>query len=379
MHYNIKKIVIAVDSFKGCLTSTEVENVISDTIKTCLPDTRWVALPLADGGEGTMDVLIQSGKGKTIKVPAHDPLGRLVRVEIGIINQSLCVIEAAKACGLPLLKPEEQNPWTTTTYGVGELIETAIKLGYRNFILTIGGSATNDGGTGLLEALGYKFYDKNFKTLKGVGSSLQNIIYIDDYDVLPELKECRFKVACDVTNPLYGKNGAAFVYAEQKGADKDMILRLDDGLEQWNKTVYKYNGIDMNTLKGAGAAGGLGGALFAFLNAEPVSGIQLVLKAIDFEKQIEDADLIITGEGKIDEQSLMGKALQGILQAADKHGIPVIAITGKNALKKMIPNLKVLQITPDDMPLEEAIKPETAKQNLRNAINNLQLKAEANG
>ncbi len=364
----MKKIIIAPDSFKGSLTSIEVANAIEEGIKNVITNCEIVKLPIADGGDGTMDTLVSALKGKKIKIKAHDPLMRPIKVEYGLVqNGKTAVIEMAIANGLTLLDIAEQNPSATTTFGTGEIIKDALKRGCHSFLIGIGGSATNDAGTGMLKALGYRFIDKNGKETDGTGNSLSKITKIDESRVMPELKEAQFTIACDVNNPFSGLNGAAYVYAPQKGASEQMVKELDEGMESFRQLIEKVKGLNLNTIPGTGAAGGLGGGFVAFLNAELKPGIEMVLQAIDFDKHLLNSDLVITAEGKLDKQTAMGKAASGILDAASQKKIPVIAIGGTVEDKEVL--LKrgfssLFSTTPSTMPLQEAMQKDIAKRNI---------------
>ena len=369
----MKKIIIAPDSFKGSLTAIEVAIAIEKGVKNIFPDCETVKIPIADGGEGTMDTLVSAMDGTKVKVKVHDPLMRPIEVEYGLVNEELgnngktAVIEMAIASGLTLLSKEDQNPLTTTTFGTGEIIKDALKRGCRSFLIGIGGSATNDAGTGMLRALGYRFLDKNRKETNGTGELLFEISSIDESGVMSELKDAHFTIACDVNNPFSGTNGAAYVYAPQKGADERMIKELDNGMESFRKLIEKEKRLDLNTIQGAGAAGGLGGAFVAFLNAQLKPGIEMVLEAVDFEKHLQSTDLVITGEGKLDQQTGMGKAGSGVLDAASKKDVPVIAIGGsledvENLNKRGFVSL--FSITPSPMSAEQAMQKENAQKNI---------------
>lgn len=364
----MKKIIVAPDSFKGSLTSIEVANAIEEGIKKVNPNCNIVKLPIADGGEGTMNTLVSALEGKKIKIKAHDPLMRPIEVEYGLVeNGKIAIIEMATTSGLTLLNKEEQNPSTTTTFGVGEIIKDALKRGYLSFLIAIGGSATNDAGIGMLKALGFRFLDKNNKETNGTGISLQSINSIDELEVIPELKNAHFTIVCDVNNPFSGPNGAAYVYAPQKGANEQMVKELDKGMESLRKLIKKNKGVDLNTIPGSGAAGGLGGGCVAFLNAQLKPGIEVVLENVDFEKHLQNADLVITGEGKIDKQTAMGKAASGILDAASRKNIPIIAIGGavdeRDALVKR-GFTSLFSITPGPISLEEAMLQKNTKRNI---------------
>ena len=325
----IEKVVIAADSFKGSITSAEFADAAEQAIHHLLPTCEVVKIPVGDGGEGTVDALMKGLDGQYVRCAAHDPLMRPIVVSYGLSGDGrTAVIEMATAAGLTLLSSSERNPLLTTTYGVGEMIRDALDRGCRHFWLGIGGSATNDAGTGLLQALGYRFLDKDGKSLGQGGQILSSIEAIDTSSVSPVLREAKFTVACDVNNPFYGSTGAAFVFARQKGADEAMIQQLDEGLRHFASIIHRERGLRIDNLQGAGAAGGLGGGLVAFLNATLQPGIKTVLEAIRFEERIQGADLIITGEGRIDEQTLHGKTPFGILRAGLRHHIPVIALGG---------------------------------------------------
>ena len=325
-------------------------------------------IPIADGGEGTMDTLVSALGGQKVKVKVHDPLMRPIEVEYGLVNNGkTAVIEMAVASGITLLKKHEQNPLTTSTFGTGELIKDALIRGCRSFMIGIGGSATNDAGTGMLKALGYRFLDKKGEDTDGTGNSLQSIYTIDESGAMPELKEAQFTIACDVNNPFSGPNGAAYVYAPQKGATLQIVKKLDEGMESLRQLIKKEKEIDLNSVPGAGAAGGLGGAFVVFFNAQLKPGIEMVLEAVDFEKHLKNAELVITGEGKLDKQTGMGKAASGILDAANKKSVPVIAIGGsveevKNLNKRGF--ISLFSIVPSPMLLENALQKDIAQRNI---------------
>ena len=364
----MKKIIIAPDSFKGSLSSIEVSNAIEVGIKNVFPNCETVKIPIADGGEGTMETLVSALGGVKVKVKVHDPLMRLINVEYGLVNNGkTAVIEMATASGLTLLNKKEQNPRVTTTFGTGEIIKDALKRGCRSFMIGIGGSATNDAGTGMLRALGYRFLDKNGKETNGTGESLRLICSIDESGAMSELQEANFIIACDVYNPFSGSNGAAYVYAPQKGADKQATKELNEGLEHFRKLIKTVKKLDLNTISGAGAAGGLGGGFIAFLNAQLKPGIEMVLEAVDFEKHLQNAELVITGEGKLDKQTGMGKAASGILDAASKNNVAVIAIGGSiENMESLIKRgfVSAFSIVPYPMPLEEAMQKDTTTRNI---------------
>lgn len=321
------KVVIAIDSFKGSLTSLEAGLFAKEGIKRVYPDSDIQIVPIADGGEGTVQSLSQSMGGQIVKASVKNPLGESITAEYGIVNDT-AIIEMAAASGIALISKDKLNPMETTTYGVGEMIKDAIEKNCRDFIIGIGGSATNDGGTGMLMALGFEFLDENQKPIGYGAKELSRIKYVSDKNVIKELKECTFNIACDVINPLCGENGCSAVFAPQKGAKSEDIKAMDDGMKNYAQiTLKKYDSADMN-FPGAGAAGGLGFAFMAYLGGKLKSGIELILEKTDIEKYIKDADIVITGEGRIDSQTVMGKTPIGVARLAKKHKKPVIAFCG---------------------------------------------------
>lgn len=371
----MKKIVVAIDSFKGSLTSEEASKAVEEGIKTVYPSCKVLRFPIADGGEGVLDVLVSAMDGTYISLKAHDPFMQWVDTRYGLsADGKTALIEMASISGLTMVPANQRNPLLTTTYGVGELIKDALCRGCRNFIIGIGGSATNDAGLGMLQALGYRLLDKNGEELGVGGQVMAHVVTIDSSSVLPDLKESRFTVACDVDNPFYGPRGAAFIFAPQKGADTAMVELLDEGMLSLAHVIRQFTNIDIATVPGAGAAGGMGGALLAFMHAKLVTGIDLILDLLHFAQKITDADLIITGEGKIDRQTLMGKVPYGILKVAQNMHIPVVAIAGKVEdadVLKIAGFHGIYPITPEGMPLEQAMIPETAKGNIKAAISSI--------
>ncbi len=325
------KVVIAIDSFKGSLSSMEAGMAAREGIlKVC--DAKVIVRPLADGGEGTVEALLSGMGGEKISIDVTGPLGNRVSCSYGILeNGNTAVMEMAEAAGLKLVPKEQRNPMNTTTYGVGEMIKDAISRGCRDFIIGIGGSSTNDGGIGMLEALGYVFYDSEGRPVGSEGRELVRIAGLSMDGALPELKECRFRIACDVNSPLYGPLGAAHVFGPQKGATPEIVESLDQGLRSYSDTVARITGKATAAIPGTGAAGGLGYAFVTFLNGELESGISIILKEIKLEDDIKDADYVITGEGKLDFQTAMGKAPIGVARLAKKHGKKVIAFAGGTA------------------------------------------------
>ena len=327
------KIVLAPDKFKGSLTGMQFCAAVEKGVKKVLPNAEIIKLPLADGGDGTIEILEYHLKGKRIKVRVNDPLFRGIEASYLYMDSiKTAFIEMAEASGMCLLKKEDQNCYNTTTLGVGEIILDAIHKGAKTIILGIGGSATNDCGIGMASALGYTFEDENGVELSPVGKNLCLIKNINTNNVLPELKSVTFKVACDVTNPLHGKEGAAFVYGPQKGASPNEIIALDEGLKNISKLFKKEFDRDVQNIKGAGAAGGMGAGTSVFLNAELKSGIDLVKSLVSFDDKIEGANWIITGEGKLDSQTLSGKTIAGVITSAKRQNIPVAALCGSVSL-----------------------------------------------
>jgi glycerate kinase len=324
-----KKIVIACDKYKGNLSALEVCNIIKEAIIQTGKDVEIVVNPIADGGEGTVDTLIESYRGMMIQIPVTNPLGNEINAKFGILDNTTAIIEMSAASGLSLVPQALRNPMDTTTFGTGELISAAIQMGCSKIIIGIGGSATNDGGMGMAQALGVKFYDKNGEIISGYGG--RQLIKLDRIDLSgrdPAVKDISFFAACDVDNPLYGLGGAAYVYGPQKGADDEMVKELDAGLINFAEVVQKDLMIDVSELKGGGAAGGLGAGLFVFLNARLKRGVDLIIEATKLKEKIKGADLVITGEGVMDNQTFYGKSALGVAALAQKYNIPVITING---------------------------------------------------
>ncbi|MGL5682772.1 MAG: glycerate kinase family protein [Marinifilaceae bacterium] len=324
------KIIVACDSFKGSLTSEEIANVIKSTLKTEEKIDSVVGVAIADGGEGTLDAIAAwSTECVEHLCVVHNPIGAPICARyLGFPKQNRAFVELAVAAGLTLLNEEQRNPLITSTYGVGEIIRQAIEQGYTNITLTLGGSATNDAGVGMLQALGFSFLDEAGVEVEAGGAFLERIVEIKQDKVMPALAHCTFTVACDVENPLSGENGAAFVFAKQKGASDEMIGLLDNGLQHFATILEEYCGVSPNKLSGAGAAGGVGASVMLLLGATYQNGIATILEFMEFEKIVIDADVVITGEGKMDRQTLMGKAPYGILRIAEKRNVPVVAIAG---------------------------------------------------
>lgn len=329
------KIVIAPDKFKGSLSSLDFCSAVEEGINRISNQVKILKLPLADGGDGTIEIANYYLGGTMVEVEVNNPLFRRITASYLYAKTSqTAFIEMAEASGLWLLMEEERDCKNTTTYGTGEMILDAIQKGAKKIILGIGGSATNDCGIGMATALGYKFLDKYNKQVKATGANLSRICRIDDSNVAPKLAQVEFQIACDVNNPLYGKNGAANVYAEQKGASKEEIAMLDFGLKSFSEVLTAQYNVYPQTIKGAGAAGGMGIAAIVFLKAKLESGIQVVKELANFDSQIADADWIITGEGKLDKQTLSGKTIAGVLKSAEIYGIPVAVFCGQIELGK---------------------------------------------
>ena len=368
----MKKIVLAIDSFKGCLSSKEIEQCIAEEIHRILPSCQTVCIPIADGGEGMLDTLIEATQGTFVSTQAHDPLMRIRPARYGILgDQRTAIIEMAEINGLTTLSPIERNPMKTSTYGTGELIKDALEKGFRRFIIGIGGSATNDAGMGMMQALGAHLYDKQGNELEQGGKIMEQIAHIDLNHLHPALKEATFIVACDVQNPFCGPQGAAYVFARQKGANEEQIRQLDEGMRHLALLIERDFSYNINKVKGSGAAGGLGGAFATFLQAHLQSGIDLLLDAVDFDRKITNADWIITGEGKADRQTAEGKVPAGVLKRAKKANIPVMLIAGKVEDKACLQQMgfaRIVKISPDNLPLEEAMRPEVTRENIRRAI-----------
>ncbi len=322
------KAVIAMDSFKESISSIEAGNAVAEGILRVFPDADTIIKPVAYGGEGTVEALVSGLNGRLCDAEVSDPLGRRITAKYGILQNNTAIIEMAAASGLTLLSDNERDPMLTTTYGTGELILSAIRNGCRDFIIGIGGSATNDGGIGCLHALGFGMLDNKGRQISFGAKGLSQLAKITETNVIPELKECNFKIACDVTNPLCGENGCSAVFAPQKGAKSELIHIMDGYLRNFAELTKTYNAAASPDTPGAGAAGGLGFALMYYVNAEFESGIDLIIRETQLESAIIDADIVITGEGCLDSQTAMGKAPVGIAKIAKKYGKPVIAFSG---------------------------------------------------
>ncbi|MGC9061228.1 glycerate kinase family protein [Calditerrivibrio sp.] len=323
------RILIAPDSFKESLSAKEVINTISNAFILEMPDLTIIKVPMADGGEGTAETLIEATNGYFVEKDVFDPLCRKIKSKYGITGDGKrCIIEMASCCGLSLLKPEERNPSITTTFGLGELIRDALNKGIKEFIIGIGGSATNDAGAGMLQALGFGLKDKDGKEIGFGGYELERVESIDLTNVDYNLKDTKFLIACDVDNPMVGENGASYVYGPQKGADMQMVEKLDKALVKFSKAIKKVTGMDIYNIPGTGAAGGIGAAFLSFLNAKLIPGFEIVSEFHNLEEKIKESDLVITGEGKTDHQTKFGKVVSGVSKIAKRHNKPVICISG---------------------------------------------------
>jgi glycerate kinase len=323
------KIVLAPDSFKGSLSSKEVCDAMEQGIRRIVPDAQIVKVPMADGGEGTVESLVDATGGHLVQHSVRNPLGEPVKAMYGILgNGTTAVIEMAEASGLFRIPEKRRNPLLTSTYGTGELIRHALDHGCRNFVVGIGGSATNDGGAGMIQALGAKLLDANGHELSAGGGSLALLHRIELSGMDERLKRCFFEVACDVDNPLTGPSGASHVYGPQKGATPDMVERLDRNLAHFAALIREDFGIDVENMPGAGAAGGLGAGMAAFLQAALRSGVEIVMEASSLKHKMAGADLVFTGEGRCDFQTARGKTPYGVARTAQQLGIPVILVAG---------------------------------------------------
>ncbi|HEO3120777.1 TPA: glycerate kinase [Streptococcus agalactiae] len=364
------KVVVAIDSLKGSLSSLEAGNAIKESINEVISGADVEVHPLADGGEGTVEALTL-GMGGTIEtIPVKGPFGEKVHASYGIIPQrQLAIIEMAAAAGITLIATEERNPLHTTTYGVGEMIKDAISKGCRHFIIGIGGSATNDGGAGMLQALGYALLDKDNQEISLGAQGLADLKSISTDKVIEELKECDFKIACDVTNPLCGAQGCSSIFGPQKGADEDMITKMDTWLSNYATLATSVSEKADATIEGTGAAGGLGFAFLAFTNATLEPGIDIILSEINIEKAISEADLVVTGEGRLDGQTVMGKAPIGVAKLAKKYGKKVVAFSGSVTEDAILCNQHGIDaffpIVRRLISLDEAMSKEVAYKNMK--------------
>jgi glycerate kinase len=322
------KIILIPDSFKGTMSSAEVCAIMEAAIRKRRPQAKIFSIPVADGGEGSVDAFLTATGGRKIALPVNGPYMEEMTSFYGLIDDGkTAVIEMAAAAGLPLVG-DRLCPDKTSTYGVGQLLVAAAKRGCKKIIIGLGGSATNDFGTGAAAAAGIRFIDKDGSDFIPVGGTLSCIEHIDTSGLLPELKSAEIVAMCDIDNPLFGENGAAYVFAPQKGADPAMVEFLDTQLRSASDVVYRELGLDVSDLRGAGAAGGMGGGMVSFFGSRLQMGIETVLDAVNFDGIVQDADMVFTGEGKLDTQSLRGKVVIGTARRAKKYGVPVIAVVG---------------------------------------------------
>lgn len=370
------KILIAPDSFKESLSASEIAKTIKDGFSEIFPEANYTLLPIADGGEGTVEAMVYALDGHIIDTEITDPLGNKGTAFYGISGDRNCaIIEMAAASGLERVPVNERDAKATTSYGTGELIIDALNQGTRKFIIGLGGSATNDAGAGMLQALGAKLLDKSGHQIGYGGKALSDLVKIDISELDPRLKECSLDIACDVTNPLTGKNGASAIFGPQKGATSDDVQLLDKNLKHFAEIVKQDLNIDIEQIPGTGAAGGMGFALLAFLNASLRPGIEIITEALNFEQSVIEADLVITGEGRLDHQSINGKVPVGVAQIAQKYQKPVIAIAGSlgDKVEVVYPFgiSAMFSILNKISTLPEALEPITAKHNLYQSARNI--------
>lgn len=322
------KILFVSDSFKGSLTCEQTIRLLTKAAKEVFGDVETIGLPIADGGEGTVQAVVRSTNGEIRELKVKGPLGRPVTAFYGKLSEYAAILEMASASGLPLLKEEERNPLYTSTYGTGELVKAILEEGFTEISVAIGGSATNDGGMGFAIALGARFYDVEGNLLEGCGKNLERIAKIDMSNLHPKISKAHFTVMSDVSNPLCGENGATYTFGEQKGGTPEVLEQLEKGMENYRNIIIHQFGIDPNDIPGSGAAGGLGAALKILFNADMKSGIETVLDLIHFEEYLQGADFVVSGEGRTDWQSAFGKVLQGVGDRALAYDIPVVALSG---------------------------------------------------
>ena len=365
------KIVIAPDSYKESLSALEVAQAVEAGFRQVFPDADYVLVPVADGGEGTVDAMVAATGGRKETVTVSGPLGEPVEAFYGLTGEGdTAVIEMAAASGLALVPPDRRNPLLTSSRGTGELIRAALDAGARRFILGIGGSATNDGGAGMVQALGARLLDLEGRELDGSGGDLARLERIDVSALDPRLAECRIEVACDVDNPLTGARGASAVFGPQKGATPEMVQALDANLARFARIVERDLGVAVDAVPGAGAAGGMGAAMLAFFGATLKPGIEIVTAAVDLDDHVRDADLVITGEGRIDFQTVHGKTPIGVARVAKRHGKAVIGIAGSLGA-----DVGVVHAHGIDAVFSVLGKPCTLDEALRDAAANVELTA----
>ena len=322
------KFLFASDSFKGTLSSKRTAELLAQAASEIFPGCEYSSIEVADGGEGTTDAVLSAVNGEKIAVSVHGPLWEEISAYYGKLDDRRAVMEMAAASGLPLVPSEQRDPRKTTSYGTGEMIADALGKGFRDISIAIGGSATNDGGIGCMRALGVRFLDENGQELSGCGADLAEIRSIDVSGLDPRVKECKFTVMCDVTNPLCGEKGATHTFGKQKGGTPEILEELEKGMCNYRDILKNQFGVNMVEVTGAGAAGGLGAALMVFLNGTLKSGIETVLDLVEFDRKLEGVSLVVTGEGSTDWQSVFGKVMQGVGVHCRKAGIPAVAVVG---------------------------------------------------
>ena len=353
------KLLFVSDSFKGSLSSEQTIELLTKAAEEIFPNCSCGGMPVADGGEGTAQAVVQAVNGRIQEADVQGPLGEQAHAFYGQLDEKRAVLEMACASGLPLVPEKERNPEKTTTFGTGELIRHVLDDGYRDISIAIGGSATNDGGMGCMRALGVKFLDKSGKELQGCGEDLIHVAEIDISGLDSRILQSKITVMCDVTNPLCGKDGATWTFGKQKGADESMQERLEVGMQNYRDVIKRQFGIDLDQIPGAGAAGGLGAALLVFLHGELKSGIETVLELIDFDRKLKDVSLVVTGEGRTDWQSCFGKVVQGVGDHCKKKGVPAAALVGSMGpgAEKIYDHgiCSIMTTVNGVMPLEEAM------------------------
>ncbi|MGR3766022.1 glycerate kinase family protein [Rossellomorea sp. NS-SX7] len=365
------KFLIAADSFKDSLSAYEVGEAVWQGILAAMPDADVVNSPMADGGEGTIDALLACMDGAEREVIVHDPLMNKIPTRYAVLEEDTVFIESARSSGLPLVPFNLRDPMKTNSYGLGEQIKDAVRNGYRNIVISLGGSATNDGGVGMLQALGWKFHDHEGELLGNEENPLLKVASFTDDERISELDQCSFTIASDVTNPFYGENGAAHIFARQKGATDEDIVELDKGLRKLAGLFKDAYGVDLQAVEGAGAAGGLGGGIAAGLKGALQSGVESIAVLTSLEEKVAAADVIFTGEGSLDRQSLMGKVPVGVAKLAKKHGKKVIGIAGRidTDLKEVNQYLDAaFSIQTECRSLEEALKGQITEKQIRATV-----------
>lgn len=366
----MKKVVVASDSFKGCLSSSQVAEAVEEGVHDVFPEAEVLAIPVADGGEGSLDAIRRVyPDSKEVTVNVYGPLYWKVDAKYLILpDGKTAFIEISEACWLGLLDKDQRDPLMTSTYGFGQMIADAISRGCTKVIAALGGTSTNDAGTGMLSALGFRITNADGTRNSCYGAELILLDDIDDSEVPDEVKETEFVSICDVNSPMCGQDGAAYVYAPQKGACICAVRALDDGLCNFANVAFRKTGVDLKYMPGAGAAGAVAGAMHAFLGAKMASGSEVILDAVGFENVIQDADLVITGEGKADHQTLTGKLPYKVAQRSADKGVPVLAICGTAEIDQLPGARAIISVTPEGMSMAEAKKPKVAKENIRAAV-----------